>query len=97
MEKTVGNLDKKMASNLMKNSSYFNLNLAELLNRIPSDQLSSREIKMLNYFKENGGSIEWFNNFLNGKSMTNIQMNTPSKFNNSALYIWDLIETAEQF
>ena len=95
--KTTGNLDKKLANKLTSNTSYFNLDLSELLSRIPQEKLSNRELKTLNYFKENSGVIEWINNFENGKSVTKMQMNTPEKFNNSALFIWDLIETAEEF
>jgi hypothetical protein len=95
--KTVGDLDKKMAANIIKNSSYFNLNLPELLSRIPEEQMSSRELKMLNYFKDNGGEIEWFNNYDKDQSFGEMSMKTPAKFKNSALFVWDLIETAEQF
>ncbi|MDX1349676.1 MAG: hypothetical protein R3279_05485 [Putridiphycobacter sp.] len=95
--KTSGNLDKKVAANMIKNSSYFNLNLPELLSRIPEEQMSSRELKMLNYFKDNGGEIEWYNNYDKDQSFGEMSMKTPAKFKNSALFVWDLIETAEQF
>ncbi len=95
--KTTAKLDKEMTSRILDNSSYFSLNLSELLSRIPNEKLSNRELKMLDYFKENGGTIEWVNNFKGGKSVTDLTMNSPAKFSNSALFIWDLIETAEQF
>ena len=94
--KSTGNLDKKMASNILKNSSYFNLNLPDLLNRIPKEQMSSEELKMLTYFTDNGGEIEWFNNYNDNRSEGRMQMNTPSKFKNSALFVWDLLETVHE-
>ena len=94
--KSVGNLDRKIATNILKNSSYFNLNLPELLSKIPKEQLSEKELQMLTYFTDNGGEIEWFNNYKDGQSQGLMQMNTPSKFKNSALFIWDLLETVHE-
>lgn len=95
--KTTGSLDKDVATNILKNASYFNLNLPELLSRIPKEQMSNRELKMLTYFQNNGGEIEWINNYDNDHTTGKMSMNTPSKYKNSALFIWDLIETVDQF
>lgn len=95
--KPTGDIDKKLSSNLLKNSSYFNLDLATLLSRIPIDHLNEEELKMMTYFKTNGGTIEWFNNYTNNQSISNVTMESPSSFKNSALFIWDLMETVQQF
>ncbi|MFK8044904.1 MAG: DUF4836 family protein [Crocinitomicaceae bacterium] len=94
--KSIGNLDKKMAANVLKNSSYFHLHLPDLLSKIREEDMTRNEAKMLTYFKDNGGEIEWFNNFSENKSIGKMSMNTPSKFKNSALFIWDFIETAHE-
>ncbi|MFK8038225.1 MAG: hypothetical protein AB8B74_08055 [Crocinitomicaceae bacterium] len=91
------NVDKKLSTNLMKNSSYFNLDLPTMLAKIPIDQLSERELRMMEYFRTNGGEIEWFNNFVDDQVLSNMTMKSPSTFKNSALFIWDLMENADQF
>ncbi len=83
--------DKKLENNLLKNQGYVMVNIKQLLNRIDTETLGSKERQLLIYARENTENIQMFSNLEGEKVMSKVDLETPKSFKNSALYLWSFI------
>jgi len=91
--KSKSGIDKPLENKLLKNQSYVTLNLKELLSRINTEDLRPRDKASLVYAQNNTEDFDIVSNYNGGKMVTEMTLVAPKSSKNSALYIWEFIET----
>ncbi len=89
--KTYKTASSDLYSKMAENQSYMAVNIQEILNSIPTNDMSKKKLELLECSRKNTRKMESFSEFKDGKLRMNMTIEIPSKSKNAADYAWDFM------
>ena len=87
-----GNVSQSLTKEINGNQSFMHMDLPALLSKIPNDHLNTRELKAMDYARENTRPIQMLSNMEGESVKSYMHADIPEEANNAAEYLWDFME-----